>query len=120
LTTYSFKLSLLISLLLVGPTAFGQSATEVKHPLPATVESTSPDRGQLDGVNYTNNFFGLSLSIPPTWAVVSAQRSQTVAEQTSKLVSAEEKKKCWTPLSSAASTFSALGNFQSASRTTLL
>jgi hypothetical protein len=79
-------------LLLVGPAAFGQSATGVKHPLPATVESTSPDRGQLDGVNYTNNFFGLSLSIPPTWVVVSAQRSQTVAEQTSKLVSGEKKK----------------------------
>jgi hypothetical protein len=58
------------------------------------VESRNLDPGQLDGVNYTNNYFGLTLSVPQTWTVVSAQRAKTVTdEELSKLVTADQKKK---------------------------
>jgi hypothetical protein len=93
LTTNLFKLSLLLSLMIVGTHAIGQSGTGVSSAPPATVESKNLDRGQLDGVNYSNNFFGLSLSVPPTWVVVSAQRSDAITEQSSKLVTGDQKKK---------------------------
>lgn len=93
MTTNLFKLSLLIFLMIVGTNAIGQSGTGVSSAPPAAVESKNLDRGQLDGVNYTNNFFGLSLSVPPTWVVVSAERSETITEQSSKLLTGEQKKK---------------------------
>lgn len=93
MTTNLFKLSLLIFLMIVGTNAIGQSGTGVSYAPPAAVESKSLDRGQLDGVNYTNNFFGLSLSVPSTWVVVSAERSETITEQSSKLLTGEQKKK---------------------------
>lgn len=79
--------------MIVGTNAIGQSGTGVSSAPPAAVESKNLDRGQLDGVNYTNNFFGLSLSVPPTWVVVSAERSETITEQSSKLLTGEQKKK---------------------------
>jgi hypothetical protein len=90
--TTTFKLSLLISLVIVGTNAIAQSGSGVHPVTPAIVDSKNLDRGQLDGVNYINNFFGLSLSVPQTWVVVTAQRSETLAEQTSKLVAVENKK----------------------------
>jgi hypothetical protein len=93
LTTNFFKLSLLISLMIVGTDAIGQSGTGVHPASPGTVDSKNLDRGQLDGVNYTNKFFGLSLSLPQTWVVVSAQRSETIVDQSSKLVTGDQKKK---------------------------
>jgi hypothetical protein len=76
-----------------GTDVMAQSGAGISSAAPATVESKIPDRGQLDGVNYGNSFFGLSLSIPQTWVVVSAQRGQTVAEQSSTLVVGDQKKK---------------------------
>jgi hypothetical protein len=93
LTTNFFKLSLLISLMIVGTDASGQRRTRVKPSAQDVVESRSLDPGQLDGVNYSNNFFGLTLSIPPTWVVVTAQRNRTVMEQSGKVVTGNRKKK---------------------------
>lgn len=93
MTTNFFKLSLLISLLIVGTDAIGQSSARVQPSPPATVAAKNLDRGELDGVNYANNFFGLSLSVPQSWIVVSAQRSETVVEESSRLVTGDQKKK---------------------------
>jgi len=95
MTTNFFKLSLVISLFVVGvgTDAIGQSGAAVHPTTPAKTESKLMDRGQLDGVNYRNNFFGLSLSVPQTWVVVSAQRSATIVEQTNKQVTGDQKKK---------------------------
>ena len=93
MTTNFFKLSLLIFLTIVGADAIAQSGTGVHPATPVTVDAKNPDRGQLDGVNYSNNFFGLSLSVPQTWVVVSAQRSETIATESSKLVTGDQKKK---------------------------
>jgi hypothetical protein len=93
LTTTFFKLSLLISLMIVGADAIAQSGVRVNPAPPDIVKSKNLDLGQLDGVNYTNNFFGFSLSVPPTWVVVSAQRTKTVIEKQSKLITDDQKKK---------------------------
>ena len=79
--------------MILGTDAIGQSGTGVHPTTPATVDSKNLDRGQLDGVNYSNNFFGLSLSVPQTWVVVSAQRNETIAGESSKLVTGDQKKK---------------------------
>jgi hypothetical protein len=79
--------------MIVGTNAIGQSSTRINPAPPDIVESKSLDRGQLDGISSSNNFFGLSLSVPATWIVVSAQRGQTVAEQSSMLVTGDQKKK---------------------------
>lgn len=78
---------------MVGTSAIAQSGTAVSSAPPAPLESRNFDRGQLDGVNYSNNFFGLSLSVPPSWVVVSAQRTETITEQSSKQIVGEQKKK---------------------------
>lgn len=79
--------------MIVGTDAIGQSGTGVHPTTPADVGSNKLDRGQLDGVNYRNNFFGLSLSVPQTWVVVSAQRTETIVEESKKLATGDEKKK---------------------------
>jgi hypothetical protein len=93
LTTNFFKLSLLISLMIVGADAIAQSGTRVNPAPPDIVKSKNLDPGQLDGINYTNNFFGFSLSVPPTWVVVSGQRTKTVIEKQTKLMTDQKKKK---------------------------
>jgi hypothetical protein len=93
ISTNFFKVSLLISLLLLGTDAIGQSGTAVHPAAPATVDSKNLDRGQLDGINYSNNFFGLSLSVPQTWVVLSAQRKETLVEQSGNLLTGDQKKK---------------------------
>ena len=93
MTTKHFKLSLLISLMIVAANAFAQSSAGVNQAPPAVVETKNLDRGQLDGLNYRNNFFGLSLSVPPTWIVVSAERTKAIVEETGKVVTADQNKK---------------------------
>lgn len=93
LTPNLFKLSILISLAIVGTDAIGQSGTGIHPATPATVDSKNLDRGLLDGVNYSNNFFGLSLSVPQSWVVISAQRNETIVEESNKQITGDQKKK---------------------------
>jgi hypothetical protein len=88
-----FKLSLLIALLVPGTNVFAQSGTGVITAPAPVIDAKSLDRGQLDGVNYRNTYFGLSLSVPPTWIVVSAERTKAIVEETGKVVTADQKKK---------------------------
>ena len=49
--------------------------------------------GQLDGVNYVNQTFGLSLSIPRDWVVVAAQSRPQFNEEVKNLVQSDDKAK---------------------------
>jgi len=77
--------------MILGGNAFAQSGTTVNPP--PVVEAKNLDRGQLNGVNYNNDFFGLSLSVPSTWIVVSAERTKAIVEETGKVVTADQTKK---------------------------
>lgn len=79
--------------MIVGADVIAQSGTRVDAGSPDLVKSQNLDPGQLDGVNYTNNFFGFSLSVPPTWVVVSGQQTKTVVEKQTKLMTDDQKKK---------------------------
>ena len=76
-----FFLSLLLT---VSMTAFAQTGQ------PADVTVTTPDRGVLEGSHYTNNFFGMSVSVPPSWVVVSAQRSSEVTQDVRKTITGDQ------------------------------
>ena len=90
-----FKLTLLIVVLNAVTQVYGQSrAGEQDTPQAATNPAAKAvDLGQLDGVNYVNNFFGLSLSIPQNWVVVNAQRREAMGEEIKQLISAPNQAK---------------------------
>jgi hypothetical protein len=50
------------------------------------------DLGELDGTDYVNNSFRLSLSIPREWVVATAQRRTEFDEQLKKMVKAPDQK----------------------------
>ena len=80
--------SLLLLATCFSPLTFGQ-ATEVKPGLPL---GAATQAGHLEGVNYVNDFFGLSFSIPGDWIVVQG-RNKEIAESSKKIVANEEAKK---------------------------
>ena len=71
------KTNMLLAILLVSlfcvATAFGQTQPVDPKPAASPAVQKPIDLGQLDGVNYVNQTFGLSLSIPREWVVVTAQ-----------------------------------------------
>lgn len=72
---------------------FGQSSGP-KPEIPAGARSQAPlDLGHLDGLNYVNDFFGLSLSIPANWIVVNGQRNKEILDESKKLLENEEARK---------------------------
>jgi len=87
----------LILVALLSMEAMGQtestSHTPTPSPSPANGPSQAFDLGQLDGVDYVNNSFRLSLSIPRQWVVATAQRRAEFDEQVKKMVNAPEQKK---------------------------
>lgn len=88
---------LLTSLLLLAacfPSQTFAQATGAKPPsLPEGAKVVGlDDMGHLDGVNYVNDFFGLSFSIPVNWVVVQ-RRNKEIAEASKKLVANEDEKK---------------------------
>jgi hypothetical protein len=58
---------------------YGQSSGGEKGG--ANAPAKTVDLGQRDGANYSNNFFGLSLSLPQTWVDVSSEQRDTLAAQ---------------------------------------
>lgn len=69
-----------------------QTTAEKRPGLPIGAKLVGPDMGHLEGVNYVNEFFGLSFSIPSDWIVVQG-RNKEIAEASKKLVANEEAKK---------------------------
>lgn len=89
------RFSFLIGVLSLATPALAQSGSGNQNPPPApapTVEAGTIDLGQLDGENYTNNFFGLSLSVPAKWVVVSAVRRETITAELRSKVTGDQKK----------------------------
>ena len=85
--------SLLLLTMCFSAQTFAQ-ATGAKPPdLPQGARTVGlEDMGRLDGVNYVNNFLGLSFSIPGDWIVVQG-RNKEIAESSKKIVANEEAKK---------------------------
>jgi len=84
--------NLLLSVLLLltaapfAPAALGrQDPPPPPKPLNAA-ESRPPDLGRLEGGQYVNNFFGLSLAVPQDWVIVSGQRHGEITEESKKLI----------------------------------
>jgi hypothetical protein len=71
---------------------FGQATGAKPGAPPGAASQAALDVGHLDGVNYVNDFFGLSFSIPGNWIVVQG-RNKEIAESSKKLVANEEAKK---------------------------
>ncbi len=71
---------------------FAQTTAAKPPALPDVAAQTAIDMGHLDGGNYVNDFFGLSLSIPGDWIVVQG-RNEEIAEASKKLVAHEDAKK---------------------------
>src|SRR5882724_11262998 len=85
----------LIGVLSLATPALAQpgSGNPKPPPVPApTVEAKSVDLGQLDGENYSNDFFGFSLSVPAKWVVVSAARRETLTATLRSNVTGDQKK----------------------------
>jgi hypothetical protein len=86
----SLLLLIIITLFSVAVMAQVQDVHQVGPPAP----STQPiDPGRLDGLNYFNRFFGLSLSIPRTWVVASEQKREEINDQSKKVVSSSDPNK---------------------------
>lgn len=83
------------SLLLLAtccPSRTFAQATGTKPAATPEAITQAVDMGHLDGLNYVNDFFGLSFSIPDNWIVVPG-RNKDIAEASKKLVANEEAKK---------------------------
>jgi hypothetical protein len=86
------SVQLLIFVALCSISAMGQAHQPTAPAPPASTSPQSFDLGQLDGVDYANNFFRLSLSIPREWVVATAQRRVELDQQVKKMVTAEDQK----------------------------
>src|ERR1051325_2865559 len=73
------RFSLLIVVVGMAVQVYGQSSGGAKGGANAATKTV--DLGQHDGVSYSNNFFGLSLSLPQTWVDVSSEQRDTLAAQ---------------------------------------
>jgi hypothetical protein len=51
------------------------------------------DQGVLDVCNYTNKYFGLSVSMPENWVIVSAPRRAEIVEESRKMLTGDQAKK---------------------------
>lgn len=82
----------LIFFALLSIEAMGQTESTshqtTPSPSPAGTHSQSPDLSQLDEVNYVNDFFRVSLSIPREWVVATAQRRAEFDKQIKEMVKA--------------------------------
>lgn len=86
------RTSLLLLATCFASQTFGQATGARPAPSPSVVTQRALDMGRLAGVNYVNDFFGLSFSIPGDWIVVQG-RNKEIAEASKKLVANEEAKK---------------------------
>ena len=88
MTIKKFCGSLLIGFLCTAA-AFAQTQPDAK-PASTEVEIQAIDEGKLEGVRYTNNFFGISFSIPGNWRVLSAPKDPKFAEDLKNSVRTED------------------------------
>jgi hypothetical protein len=84
-------LLLFFALALWHAAAFAQRSTV--PPPPPPVPQPTPDLGLLTGTNYTNAFFGMSVSVPGDWVVLTARRNSEIAEEAKKMIQADSETK---------------------------
>jgi hypothetical protein len=92
--TRFLRFSFLIGVLSFATPALAQRGSDDPPP-PArapTVAAVSVDMGRLEGENYSNNFFGLSLSIPGDWVIVSAPRREAITAELRSKIEGDQKK----------------------------
>ena len=82
------RFSLLIFFMGVAVQVYGQSSGGEKGG--ANAPAKTVDLGQRDGVSYSNNFFGLSLSLPQTWIDVSSEQRDTLAAQITQVLTTSD------------------------------
>lgn len=90
MSRFALRAFLLIILSTAAFTVMAQTPGAASSQAPANTNIQSLDPGQLDGVSYVNNFFGLTLSIPQEWVVASAQRRAEVNEASKKMIQASD------------------------------
>jgi hypothetical protein len=90
--TSVFRCLFLLFVVSFAAPSYAQTNGSASSTPPAVVDVKNVDRGVLDGLNYVNDFFGLSLSIPQSWIVVSAQRRAEIADDSRKILGGDQKK----------------------------
>lgn len=88
-TTNRLPAILLVSLF-CATSAISQTPAATPVPPPPQISTQSIDLGHLDGVNYVNNGFGLSLSIPREWVVVTAQSRPDFKDEVKNMVRSDD------------------------------
>jgi len=84
-------LLLLFGLALGHASALAQRST-VPPPPPPVVQPT-PDPGELAGTNYTNELFGMPVSVPANWVALTARRNSELTEEAKKIIQADSQSK---------------------------
>ena len=88
------KLWLFVVVLVTASNVLGQTPDERKTATVPDVVATQPvDRGVLEGRTYSNNFFGLSVSLPRDWIIVDAQRRDSIVTESKDKISSDDKEK---------------------------
>ena len=88
------KLWLFVVVLVTASNVLGQTPDETKTATVPDVVATQPvDRGVLEGRTYSNNFFGLSVSLPRDWIIVDAQRRDSIVTESKDKISSDDKEK---------------------------
>jgi hypothetical protein len=85
---------LFVIVLVTASHVFAQTPDQTKTAtVPDVVTTQLLDRGVLEGRTYTNNFFGLSVSLPRDWIIADAQRRDSIVEETKNKISSDDKSK---------------------------
>lgn len=85
---------LLVIVLVTVSHVVGQTPAETKTAAVPDVVATQPvDRGVLEGRTYSNNFFGLSVSLPRDWIIADAQRRDSIVTEAKDKLNSDDKGK---------------------------
>lgn len=90
MVTKIIRVALLFTSLALGAEAAPAQAQPPPPPPPAPLQVKPPDVGRLEGVNYVNDFFGLSLAVPQDWIFVGGAQRNAVMDESVKLLKSED------------------------------
>jgi hypothetical protein len=89
------KLLLFVVVLVTVSHVVGQTPDREQRPgLPsAAITIRDFDQGILEGRTYSNNFFGLSVSLPRDWIIADAQGRDSIVSESKNRISSDDKEK---------------------------
>lgn len=93
MTTNIFRVALALAAFALGGRAASAQAGPPPPPSPPPLQIKPLDLGRLDGVNYVNEFFGLSLAVPQDWVVIGGPQRGAIMDETKKLLTADDARK---------------------------